>query len=202
MRRLIRKAVFSAVLLALCVALMGFGTARENATGADWVSNAMGGGGFLVAFFAVIHLVMTLHALRGMARLLGGHGKIAQWHVSATEWEKFRMADPTRTKTNPTFLRNILQLSPRTPREGVEIVIGEKGVLVGGDYHGLGGLKNLGWLNNANQPGRPPDCLEFLFATTRGKSGVVAHSTLRVPVPETAFAQAALVQRHFAPNAK
>lgn len=196
LRRLIAKTAFAAALAVLGAAAMWVAMRREDSAGPDWISDVLGGGGFFAAACAAIYLAVTLPHVRGAARLLAGHGRIAQWQVGAAEWARFRGFDAGRSGSDTYHLLNTLRPPKRMPPEGLAIVVGEKGVILGRRYGDLGELRAVRWLANAGEPGGAPDCLEFqLKARAITGPSLVCY---RLPVPAAARAEAARVQQHFA----
>jgi len=204
MRNPSRKAAIFAGFAVFGVALAGFGIDRHETLGKDWVSGLIIAAGGLTAFASVLWLLMSLLHMRGMAKLEAGFGRVAQWHVSAVDWDKYRAADAARAASDPHFLVNDLWIRKTTPSEGVDVVVGEKSLIVDGSYHvlrvhGLPELRSIGWLDNSGTPGRPPDCLEFLLVYPRGRYGGTRYTCLRVPVPEAALVQGRQAYLQFAP---
>ena len=204
MRNPARKAAIFAGLITLGAASGWLGVQRHNAIGQEWVSDLMIAAAFAIAPVALVFLIQALFHTRGMAKLWAGIGRVAQWHVSAADWDKFRASEGERIAADPRFLSNDLWVRRKTPREGVEVVVGETSLIVDNSYHvlrlnGLPELRGIGWLDNSGKPGRPPDCLEFLLAYPRGKYGGIQHTTLRVPVPQSARVEARKAYLQFAP---
>jgi hypothetical protein len=204
MRNPSRKAAIFSALLATGALLAWLGVLRHEAIGQEWVSGLMIAGGFTTVFVFFVLLIQALFHVSGMAKLQAGIGLLARWQVGAADWDKFRAADDDRAASNPTFLGNDLWIRKATPPEGVEVIVGEKSLIVDNSYHvlrmnGLPELRGIGWLDNSAAPGRPPDCIEFLLAYPRGKYGGIQHTTLRVPVPEAAQVPARKAYLHFAP---
>jgi hypothetical protein len=199
-----RKAAVFAVTAALGVALGWAGIQRQGATGDGWVQGVMLAAGFAMTFVAIVLLVKAMFHAVGTARLQAGFGRIAEWHVGAVEWDKFRAFDAARSQSDPRFLANDLWVRRHTPAEGVDVIVGEKALIVDRSYHvlrmnGLPELRSISWLDNASTPGRPPDCLEFLLAYPRGRYGGIRHTSLRLPVPAAALEQGRQAHGHFAP---
>jgi hypothetical protein len=204
MRNPSRKAVIFASLVAFGLALAWFGVEHHVPLGGDWLPGLLVVGGGLTAFACSLWLIQSLFHMRGLARLEAGIGVVARWRVGALDWEKYRAADAAREASDPQFLVNDLWLRKTTPMEGVEVIVGEKALIVDGSYHvlrmnGLPELRSIGWLDNSATPGRPPDCLEFLLAYPRGKYGGIQYTCLRVPVPEAAQVPARKAYQQFAP---
>lgn len=204
MRNPPKKAAIFASLVALGGALAWFGVHFHVPGGGDWVPGAMVVGGGLLAFACSLWLLQSLLHIRGVAKLEAGIGLVARWRVGASDWEKYRAADAARVASDPQFLVNDLWIRKQTPAEGVEVIVGEKSLIVDGSYHvlrmnGLPELRSIGWLNNAATPGRPPDCIEFLLAYPRGRYGGIQYTCLRVPVPAAAFEQGRKAYDQFAP---
>ncbi len=158
----------------------------------------------IVVPFAFVALIQGLLFARGQAKLRAGVGHVAQWHVGAADWERFRVFDFERVALDPTRFRNDMQIREFIPPEGVDVIVGETSVIVDDSYHvlrlnGLPELRSIGWIDNAATPKRPPDCLEFKLAYPRSRFGNITYTTLRMPIPEAAFEQARKVYHHFAP---
>jgi hypothetical protein len=204
MRNPPRKAAIFAGLVVLGIALVWTGAELQDPADKDAITGVTIAIGGTMAFMAAIWLIKSLFHVHGMARLKAGFGRVAMWHVSAAEWDKFRAADDARALSDLRFLVNDLWIRKRTPPEGVDVVIGEKSLVVDGSYHvlrmnGLPELRNIGWVDNSATPGRPPDCIEFLLAYPRGRYGGIQHTTLRVPVPAAALEQGRKAFYQFAP---
>ena len=204
MRNPPRKAAIFASFVALGLTLAWFGVENHVPLGGDWVPGLMVVAGGLMAFACTLWLIQSLFHIRGMAKLQAGIGVVARWRVGAVDWEKYRAADAARVASDPQFLVNDLWIRKHTPPEGVEVIVGEKSLVVDGSYHvlrmhGLPELRSIGWLDNSRTPGRPPDCLEFLLAYPRGKYGGIQYTCLRVPVPEAAQVPARKAYLQFAP---
>jgi hypothetical protein len=204
MRNPRKKAAIFASFVALGGALVWVGVEHHVPLGGDWVPGLMVVAGALTAFACTLWLIQSLFHMRGMAKLEAGIGVVARWHVGAGDWDKYRAADAARVASDPQFLVNDLWIRKHTPPEGVEVIVGEKALIVDGSYHvlrmhGLPELRGIGWLDNSAAPGRPPDCLEFLLAYPRGRYGGIQHTCLRVPVPKAAQVPARKAYLQFAP---
>src|SRR5688572_13844457 len=146
------------------VLLIWVGARRHG--GEDWTSIVPIALGFTLAPFGLVFGFMALLHIRGQARLLAGHGRLGEWHLSAEAWDQFRAFDTERQNSDLHRLVNDLWIRRRTPPEGVDVVIGEKSLLVDRSYHvlrrgGLPELRGVAWIDNSSARGRPPDCLEF-----------------------------------------
>lgn len=205
MRNPRRKAILFAALSLAGAALLWLGVWWESALGRGGISGVMTALGLVTLVCSTLFLLLkVLPTAIGRARLLAGVGRIARWRTSAADWDRFRALDAERAVADPMFLASDLWIRRQTPPEGVEIIVGEKALIVDGSYHslrlnGIPELRSIGWLDNAARPGRPPDCLEFLLAYPAGRYGGVRYTCLRVPVPEAARAQGLSAYRHFAP---
>lgn len=134
-----------------------------------------------VAVLSFVILLMCLFAALGHARLMGGKGVIARWHVTASEWDRFRAFDAIRSAQDATLF-NELGIRERTPAEGVEVVVGRRQLIVDGSYHALIGMPSLSAVYWLPAPAEP-ECLEFALVYPRGRYGGTWRVSLRVPVP-------------------
>ena len=76
------------------------------------------------------------------------------------QWDKFRGFDTVRQNSDLHRLINDLWIRRRTPPQGVDVVVGEKSLLVDHSYHvlrrgGLPELRGIGWVDNSARAGRP-----------------------------------------------
>jgi hypothetical protein len=205
MRNPPRKAVLFAALALSGAAVAWLGVQWYGVLDQEWVSDVMFTVGFTTTLIMLVLLIQALFHVRGMAKLKAGFGRVAQWRVSAVEWDKFRTADSGRVAADPTYLGNDLWIRKATPPEGVDVIVGEKSLIVDNSYHilrmnGLPELRSISWLDNSATAGRPPDCLEFLLAYPRGRYGGIKYTTLRVPVPQAEWVQGRLAYDQFAPE--
>lgn len=200
MRNPARKALYCLIALLCGAGLVRFGVLREQRIGEDWTAIAPLALGLAMVPIAFFVLVQALLAARGQARLKAGHREIARWHVYPAEWDQFRRLDARRAAEHPS-LANDLWIRKATPRDGVEVIIGETSLLADRSYHvlrpgGLPELRGVGWLNG------PPACLEFALAYPRGRHGGTLKLTLRIPVPAGAHGLARRVLAHFEPRVR
>jgi hypothetical protein len=198
MRNPARKALYCLAAFLAGSALIWFGALRHERIGEDWASLAALALGFTLAPFGLVFLIQALFAVRGKARLLAGHREIARWHVYPAEWDLFRALDARRSGGDPSLV-NDLWVRRRTPADGVEVIVGETGLIVDGSYHslrprGLPELREVRWFDG------PPTCLEFALLYPRSRYGGTVPTTLRVPVPSGARGAAQRVVDHFRPR--
>jgi len=199
-----RKAAIYAGLLAVAAAAGWFGLERYHAGGADWVVIVLFAVVVPIVPFAPVLLIQGLLFASGKAKLDAGIGRVAQWHVAAEDWDRFRAFDRERVAAYGASYVNDLRIRQVTPPGGVAVIVGKTSLIVDHSYHvlrlsGLPELRNIGWVDNSATPQRPPDCLEFKLAYPRSRYGTITYTTLRVPIPEAAFGQARLAYYHFAP---
>ena len=171
---------------------------------ADWVVIVLFAVVVPIVPFAPVLLIQGLLFASGKAKLDAGIGRVAQWHVAAEDWDRFRAFDRERVAAYGASYVNDLRIRQVTPPGGVAVIVGKTSLIVDHSYHvlrlsGLPELRNIGWVDNSATPQRPPDCLEFKLAYPRSRYGTITYTTLRVPIPEAAFGQARLAYYHFAP---
>jgi hypothetical protein len=190
-----RKALYCLLALLVGVALIRFGAVRLERMEEDWPGVGALALGFTLAPFGFVFLIQALFAIRGRALLLAGHRVIARWHVYPGEWEQFRKLDDRRAAA-AVALGNDLWIRKKTPGDGVQIIVGETSCLIDHSYHvlrpgGLPELREVRWLEG------PPACLEFALLYPGGRYGGTVSTTLRVPVPPSARADARRVFAYF-----
>jgi len=200
-----RKLLIFCAMVGLGALLVWLGATRQAANGPDWTSVAPIAVGFSLGPIGLVFGIMAALHVRGEAKLLAGESRLAEWHLTAEQWDKFRAFDGRRQDIDLHRLVNDLWIRKRTPGEGVDVIVGEKSLLIDHSYHvlrprGLPELRAIGWLDNASVAGQPPDCLEFELAYPRGRYGGVQLTTLRVPFPPSARGDAARVYHFFAPR--
>lgn len=144
------------------------------------------------AFLALRGLLAAI----GAVRLRAGRGVIARWHVGSADWERFRSFDAARSAEAPG-LPNILAAPRATPAAGVDVIAGQRQMLVGSAYHALRPRGIPALRGVALHPiGEGPDCLEFAVVYPAGRFGGAVSRTLRVPVPHAARAEGERVFDH------
>jgi hypothetical protein len=198
MRDPARKALYCLLAVLAGAALIWFGALRHTRIGEDWSSIVALALGFTLAPFGLVLLIQSSFAMRGRALLLAGHRVIARWHVYPAEWEQFRSLDARRAGDHASLV-NDLWIRRARPSDGIEVIVGETSLLVDRSYHvlrpgGLPELRTISWLEG------PPTCLEFGLLYPRGRYGGSLATTLRVPVPPAARADARRVFAHFEPR--
>jgi hypothetical protein len=195
MRNPDRKAVYCFLALLMSGGLIRFGAVRlerfeEDLPGAGAIAL-----GCAIVPFALYTLIEALFAIRGRALLLLGRDVIARWRVHPAEWNSFRALDSRRSGEDVS-LGNDLWIRRPAPAGPVEVIVGARSALVDGSYHslkpgGLPELRGVSWLEG------PPACLEFELRYPRGRHGPPVPTTLRIPVPAGARAEASRVFEHF-----
>lgn len=197
MRNPARHALYCLLALVASAGLVRLGFGGEARTGEHWTSIVPVFIGLAILPFALAILIQALFAARGQARLLRGKDVIARWQVFPGEWAQFRALDRIRSAQGFS-LGNDMRIRKDAPLDPVEVIVGEKSVLVDGSYHslsprGLPELRSVGWLEG------PPLCLEFGLLYPRSRYGGTVPMTLRIPVPRSARADALRVVAHFEP---
>jgi len=193
-----RKIVIYLLLSMTGIALAVYGIRAEGRIGEAWTSTGFSLVGFTTAVVSFVLLIRALFHTRGRAKLLAGHDVLARWHVSADEWERFRIIDRQRGEMDPKFFNDLPVFKERQYR-GVDVIIGARSALVGDSYHvlrknGIPGLTAIYWL------GAPadPECLEFHIVYPRHRTTPV-YLAFRVPFPAVARTDARRVYDHFEP---
>ena len=198
MRNPTRKIVIYLVVLLLGVAMAKYGIEAEKRIGEAWTSTGFSVVGMSIVPIAFIFFIRAIFFSRGHAKLLAGRDVIARWHLSADEWERFRIFDRTRGESDVRLFNDLLSDKERQ-HGGVDVIVGKKSVLVGESYHvlrrgGIPGLTAIGWLATPANP----ECLEFNIVYPRHRTSPV-YLAFRFPFPATARGDARRVYDHFEP---
>ena len=160
----------------------------------DWRSVALIALGFTLAPVGLVYTgVSTFHA-RGALKLRSGIGVIARWSVPAELWRRFAPRDAR------TLGRDLERSSVAVNREGdgpIEVVVGERGAIVGERYHWLspGGIPQLTEVGFGH-PDVAVQYLEFRLLY-RQKNMVRVPAALRIPFPPSERDEALRVFHHF-----
>src|SRR6478609_5500411 len=96
MRNPSRKVGVFAALAACGGAAAWLGVQLSDVFGQAWVSGMLFTVGLTIAFITLVLLIQALVLAGGAAKLRSGIGRVAQWQVSAAEWDKFRAAESGR----------------------------------------------------------------------------------------------------------
>jgi hypothetical protein len=199
MRNPLNKAFWSIGLVVLGAVLALLGYVLQDRIG----TTAAGLLGVVGLTFAIICLFTFLWALTsaiGYARLISGKNVVARWHVSASDWDRFRAFDEIRA-AEQLWLRNDMRIRKQTPLQGVDVVVGRRSIIVDGSYHSITGRpvggRQINWINAPVDP----ECIEFPKSYPRSKGGSV-DLTLRVPVPASARAEGVKVFEFYRPKEK
>lgn len=135
-----------------------------------------------VILFAIVGIITYHVHVRWIARLNRGHRRLAQWTLSAAEWEQFRTNDKAWRDTGRP---NSLKLRKDGTASNVAVIIAQDALMVDDDFYHLGTLRGLQWI-----PETPPS-LEYNMVTVT-KNGSVKWN-IRLPVAAGADAQARAV---------
>lgn len=122
---------------------------------------AVGGGGVM---FGVVGGWMAHRAARAQAALERGDAVLARWRVEAADWQAFLAADAALA----TGLVNELSAPDEIPADGIEVVVGEDAIDIGGSVHVL-------------PRHGAPEVLEATLRDGRGTGPDIAELRLRHP---------------------
>lgn len=195
MRNPARKALYCFLAVVAGVASIWFGAEREPVQ--HWSATVPIALGFTLAPIGMVFLIQALLAMRGRALLLAGRRVIARWQIYPAEWEQFRKLD-SRRSGDDVALSNDLWIRKAAPAGPVDVIVGEKSLLIDDSYHVLrpGGLPEL---REVRLIDGPPACLEFALRYPRGRYGGSVPTTLRIPVPAGSRGDARRILAHFEP---
>jgi len=146
------------------------------------------GGALVLVLALVVGSLALMFALR-RHRLRAGRSVVARWRVPPSDWSAFRAWE--RDREPLASLQNRISLADEAPKDGMEIIIGEKAIVVGDGCYGLGAgsirmrskwLADLRWVDPTAQA---PGGLEFI-EYTYGPSKAFVLFVSRLPVPALA----------------
>jgi len=196
MRNPLSKALWSICLVVLGAGLVLLCSVFYDQIGKT-IATIVGIVGMTVAMICLFTFLWALFSAIGYARLMSGKGLIARWHVTAGEWDRFRVFDKIRAAEH-AWLRNDMHIRDQTPPLGVHVIVGRGNIIVDGSYHSITGLdfqgREINWLNAPADP----ECIEF--PKTYSRRGGADYYTLRVPVPASARAEGVRVFEHYHPK--
>lgn len=124
--------------------------------------------------------------------LVQGKDVLGRWRVDPGTWQQF-------VALNNTFSHNLISHGEIIPPEGVEVIVGSRGIMVGSQVqtfnHNVkvnGTVQNRGgdWtLQQISLGGDAPCCL-YIYAHMRAQHGAPISGNLVFPVPVSAIPQA------------
>lgn len=157
----------------------------------------LGISGILVAPVALVFTLIKAVDAWQMRRLQQGKDVIARWRVCTADWQTF-VQHEDQLDQQPDRRPNLLSYRQLDAGNGVEVIVGNSAVVIGGEFHALRkrGFANLygpHWL-----PGSPA-CLQFDLTTLVSGNTHIMRWVLRLPVAGGAEDQAARVITHYKP---
>lgn len=194
-----RNAVLFGLLTVASIALILLGMAdlrQAGRTGSPLVML-----GIFPAILCPIVCVYYLSKIRVFRDLRSGRSAIARWTLPPADFDRFREAEQ---RIPPgSILTNFYQPPRTTPAEGVEVIISDAGVLIGGGYFPLSTTRGRR-LQSVRYVASDPPSIEFgtvLQTAVRTSSAttdtVRTAESLRVPVSIDARKQAGEVVHRY-----
>lgn len=179
-----RNIALVTLLCAVCAMAAGF--AMPDAAPGFTPQFALRAGGFMVAMFAAVVALIRVGDARRFARMARGEGVIARWTVDPRSWRAFvEMSRAMDRQENAEG--NRLDLTREPPDLGVEVVVGDNAICVGGDFHSL--AKNA-------TVSIHPSWMEFRELVAGGETQTVA-VVVRFPMAPGAEHHAQRIQDHY-----
>lgn len=120
---------------------------------------------------------------RAYNRLIAGEGLLTQWMVDPQTWRDFLAYHQQLAPQHPQH-RNVLKLNRPTPAEGVEVILGERAVIIDGDYQTIPTIRGAANFQTVQiLPGPPLVVNLHILTRYQTKSGVQKRThALRFPV--------------------
>lgn len=188
-----RNAVISGVVMGVSLVLVLLGASGRSGSPLLML-------GLFPALFAPIFIVYYLTRIRVFRDLRSGRSALARWRLTA---EQFRSFCEEEERVPAGILTNFYQPPKVIAPEGVEVIFGRDGVLIGDGYFPLS-VKRGRRVERVSAIASDPPVIEFstvLNAAVRTSSASVRtiriSEKLRVPVAPDALSQAEDVVRHY-----
>ncbi|MEO8201339.1 MAG: hypothetical protein ABI679_12505, partial [Gemmatimonadota bacterium] len=132
----------------------------------------------MVSLIALICLPLVQADYRRELRLRRGTGARARWSVSPSEWRRFQENEKVAEQKGEVLL-NMIDTRQRAGNAGVEIIVGNGALIVGGEYRVIG-TQRPGETAPVWIPSDPPT-LEYRFTNVDPDNSYVERA-LRLPV--------------------
>lgn len=159
--------------------------------------------GLMVFFVSLITWVMLHFNTKRYNKLVAGEGLLAQWMVPVQQWREFLPYHAEVAKLNPQYV-NYLKLTPNPPSQGVEVVLGERAIIVDGDYQEIPTVTSDTRFDALELIVGPPMFINMhITGVYHTKSGTKrTYYALRFPVAAEAHADAAAAVTIYVNRAK
>jgi hypothetical protein len=188
--------IFTAVCGVVVIALLF--VLKENPR-TPWLFPTLAGVGLTAVIFGSLFAKWAYSAARLRTSLVQGKDVLGRWRVDAGTWQQF-------VTLNTTFSYNIISPREKVPPQGVEVIVGSRGIMVGSQVQTFnhsakvnGVVRNWGgdWtLQQISLGGDAPCCL-YLYARMRGQHGAPIYCNLIFPVSRDAILQARAALNYF-----
>jgi hypothetical protein len=164
-----------------------------------WLLPALFGTGLVSVTFGGLITVWSLNQVRVRASLLENKGRLGRWRVDPHTWRQF-------VELDRTFSVNEIPADLAVPSDGIEVLVGESGMMIG-DYvytfchrsniNGVVRYARGDWRILKVGLGGDAPCCFYLYASMEGQDTADAYSNLVFPVPTSAIPEAKKVLNHF-----
>lgn len=144
----------SIVVSILAIATIAFGAhfsgKEQKDTTAHTIWTLLTVAGVGVAFFSVPLIVIRQFQMLPQNQLARGERVRARYTVPPDQWSHFQQLSLTWDRDPQFGGANQIDVKQMAPPTGIEVVIGEYGLQVGGDFHSIGTMNGIqvhdGWL--------------------------------------------------------
>lgn len=189
-----------ALLVASLIALVS-GILVMRSAGAETTASATAIAlGLLGTVIFSLMLANFVWGMRVFAAIRRGENVIARWIVPADAFDRFREQEAEHSAAGHP---NDYKPPNHTPPEGVEVVFGKDGMIIGDTFYGLA-TTGLAHIRQVGIVPGDPLCIGFQTALTTGRvqsSGVARFDTalglLRIPVAKASQQEAKAVLDHY-----
>ncbi len=164
-----------------------------------WWFRALFGSGLIAVTFGGLFVRWSHAAARLRASLLQNKDVLARWRVDLSTWQQF-------IALNRTFSINEISASAAIPPDGVDVIVGPRGMMIGGYVHTFNHRTNVNgvvrswggdWTILKVALGGDAPCCLYFYVGMRGQETSEVCTNLIFPVPPNAISGATTVHNYF-----
>ncbi len=164
-----------------------------------WLFPALFGTGLIAVTSGGLFVRWSHVEARLRASLLQNNDVLARWRVDLSTWQQF-------IALNRTFSTNEISVPAAIPPDGIDVIVGPRGMMIGGYVHTFNHRTNVNgvvrfWggdftILKVALGGEAPCCLYF-YVRMMGQETSDVFTNLIFPVPPHAISEATTVRNYF-----